>query len=166
MEFCYGKQLRYAEIIVRLGKNEQILCLHSGGRGKPDFHFGLPSSLDLDHWELRCLHFTLFNRVEGNMLSVELLMITEAVIASLKPGARKTSSSPFISKQYRRFSPVSNEVLQQLRTLFPDTLILAALDLVDRDSGGLISCWTSSHSQSRIPITTTMIAVTVAYECL
>lgn len=37
-----------------------------------------------------------------------------------------------------QLSLVGNEVLQQLRALFPDTLILAALDLVDRDSGELI----------------------------
>ena len=35
-------------------------------------------------------------------------------------------------------SVVPDETIQRLRSLFPDTLIVAALDLVDRDSGELI----------------------------
>lgn len=50
------------------------------------------------------------------MSSFELLMIAEAVITSVKPGV------------------LSDETIQRLRSLFPDTLVLAALDLVDRES--------------------------------
>ncbi|KIM83227.1 hypothetical protein PILCRDRAFT_819463 [Piloderma croceum F 1598] len=50
------------------------------------------------------------------MSSTELPMVAEAVIASIKPGI------------------LGDEAVQILRSLFPDTLILAALDLVDRDS--------------------------------
>jgi len=55
------------------------------------------------------------------MSSFELLIIAEAVITSVKPGV------------------LSDETIQRLRSLFPDTLVLAALDLVDRESGELIS---------------------------
>ncbi|KII92533.1 hypothetical protein PLICRDRAFT_172610 [Plicaturopsis crispa FD-325 SS-3] len=50
------------------------------------------------------------------MLSYELSAIVDAVISTIKPGA------------------LAEEQVQQLRAIFPDTLLLAALDIVDRDS--------------------------------
>jgi len=62
------------------------------------------------------------------MSSLELSAITEAVIASITPGV------------------LSDETIQKLRFLFPDTLILAALDLVDRESViKYTSPWGRSH---------------------
>jgi len=62
------------------------------------------------------------------MSSTELSMVAEAVIASIKPGI------------------LGDEAVQKLRSLFPDTLILAALDLVDRDSViKYTSPWGRSH---------------------
>lgn len=80
--------------------------------------------------------------LHANMSSTEFSIITEAVIASIKPSICKTSCFILIY-QYKNSvnaSPVEDEDIQKLRSFFPDTLILAALDLVDRDSGKLTYC--------------------------
>ncbi|KZP22377.1 hypothetical protein FIBSPDRAFT_487232 [Athelia psychrophila] len=51
------------------------------------------------------------------MATLELMVITEAIIKSIKPG-------PYLD----------DHAIQRLKSVFPDTLILGALDLIDRDS--------------------------------
>ena len=79
------------------------------------------------------------------MLPPELVMMAEATIASIPPGSCETwLLIPLDFKLPNLISAVSDETIQRLRCLFPDTLILAALDLIDRDSGELISCYSIS----------------------
>ena len=68
------------------------------------------------------------------MTSLELALITEGVIKSIQPGYCKVARY-FRTNEVFITSKVGEEAIQRLKSVFPDNLILAALDLVDRDSG-------------------------------
>jgi hypothetical protein len=85
------------------------------------------------------------------MPSSELIAITEATINSIQLGTCKrviSSLRPRVRTYYRLCPQVTEEYVLKLRTLFPDTLILAALDLIDRDSGALILLLFSRRNSS------------------
>jgi hypothetical protein len=63
------------------------------------------------------------------MPSQELLNIVEATICSIHPETCM-SRQIYLAKNTQRLI-----LVQKLATFFPDTLVLAALDLIDRDRG-------------------------------
>lgn len=68
----------------------------------------------------------------------ELYKILEWTIISFKPGVPRMSTRVIsIPVLWIATKPVSDDSLQALRTLIPDSLILAALDLIDRGKGKL-----------------------------
>jgi hypothetical protein len=70
------------------------------------------------------------------MVARNLLHIADAVLTSINPGTC-TTLIPIYSFQLTLTGiyEVPDETILKLRSLFPDTLILAALDLVDREHG-------------------------------
>lgn len=68
------------------------------------------------------------------MPPTNLLHIAEAVVASLKPETCTTSSF-YSFLMHTLICKVPDETVLKLRSVFPDTLVLAAFDLVDRYHG-------------------------------
>lgn len=69
------------------------------------------------------------------MPSHELLKIAEATLSSIQPGNRMLAIFHRDNGILNKLFKVTDESVQKLRTIFPDTLILAALDLVDKNCG-------------------------------
>jgi len=61
--------------------------------------------------------------------------VVQAVINSVDIDNRKEAKPDFGSKHSHLTSSIVEEGVDKLRSLFPDATLLAALDLVDRDSG-------------------------------
>ncbi len=68
------------------------------------------------------------------MPSPELMALLEQVVDSLTPD---TSSYTWLvyDKVLTRLYDAVDDSIEKLRFFFPETLLLAALDLIDRDSG-------------------------------
>jgi hypothetical protein len=69
----------------------------------------------------------------------ELLTLAQAIIESIQPNQEVepqcTTSNPPYRNIFLTPRKVSDDVLLELSFIFPENLILAALDLIDRENG-------------------------------
>lgn len=68
----------------------------------------------------------------------DLIPILDTTLASIKPGGEYTPTGYLYSLGLRESEPIHDDTFHQLRVLFPESLVLAAFDIVDRKNGTLM----------------------------
>lgn len=69
------------------------------------------------------------------MASTDVLGVVDSVIESLQPGACEFAEFSLQLTLEHQAHTVSEEAIHSLHALFPNTLVLAAFDLIDREKG-------------------------------